>query len=167
MNVKKIVTGTPICRWGILFLFVSCFCSAAVAQQVQKMESGVSLISDPKTGTILIPAKLNARPVMMILDTGASHSIFDARAFGVAPVQLQAARMNSRGLGLDADVVLRVADVQIADLQWKQKSLEIADLSKLSKIYGRTIDGLVGQDLLRTFTSVQINYVGGCVMLQR
>jgi hypothetical protein len=104
---------------------------------------------------------------MMILDTGASHSIFDARAFGMSPAQLQAPRMNNRGLGLDADVVLRTAGVQIADLQWKDQFVEIADLSRLSKSYGRAIDGLVGQNILRTFGSVQINYKGDCVMLER
>jgi hypothetical protein len=166
-NMKRVVIGTRTCELGILVLVVCYFCSATALQHAQKLEAGVSLISDPKTGTILIPAKLNANPVMMILDTGASHSIFDARAFGISPVQLQAARMNNRGLGLDADVVLRTADVQIADLQWKEQSVEIADLSKLSKIYGRAIDGLVGQDILRTFESVQINYKGDCVMLAR
>jgi hypothetical protein len=64
-------------------------------------------------------------------------------------------------------VVWRTADVQIAELQWKQQSVEIADLSKLTKIYGRTIDGIVGQDVLRTFASVQINYKGKCVMLKQ
>jgi predicted aspartyl protease len=139
----------------------------AVAQQSWRSESGVSLISDPKTGTILINAKLNGDSIVMILDTGASRSIFDARFFGMSPVQLQVARMNGRGLGLNADIVWRTASFQIADQQWNHQSVEVADLSKLSKIYGRTIDGIVGQDVLRSFDSVQINYKGDCVMLER
>ncbi len=103
----------------------------------------------------------------MILDTGSSHSLFDARAFGMSPAQLQAARLNTRGLGLNADVVWRSANFRIADQQWNNQPVEVADLSKLSKIYGRTIDGILGQDVLRSFDSVQINYKGDCVMLQR
>jgi hypothetical protein len=103
----------------------------------------------------------------MILDTGSSHSLFDARAFGMSPAQLQAARLNARGLGLNADVVWRSANFQIAEQQWSNQPVEVADLSKLSKIYGRTIDGILGQDVLRSFDSVQINYKGDCVMLQR
>ncbi len=103
----------------------------------------------------------------MILDTGSGHSLFDARAFGMSPAQLQSARLNARGLGLNADVVWRSANFEIAEQQWKDQPVEVADLSKLSKIYGRTIDGILGQDVLRCFESVQINYKGDCVMLQR
>jgi hypothetical protein len=160
------ITGPKLGKRTILLLVCTLY-SAALSLQAQKPESGVALISDAKTGTILVRAKLNQQPVTLILDTGASHSIFDARAFGISPNQLQMARMKSRGLGLDADVVWQPADFQIADVQWDQKPIEIADLSALSKIYKRTIDGILGQDVLRTFSSVQINYTGGCVMLQR
>jgi predicted aspartyl protease len=152
---------------GVVLLLMFHLCSVGAVAQQRPGVSGVAIISDPKTGTILINAKLNGNPVVMILDTGASRSIFDARAFGLSSVQLQAARMNTRGVGLDADVVWRTASFQIADQQWKDQPVEIADLSKLSKIYGRTIDGIVGQDVLRNFDTVQINYKGDCVMLER
>jgi Aspartyl protease len=137
------------------------------AEDLPKGSSGVRLISDKSTGTILVDASVNGQPVVMILDTGASHSMFDAGIFGVSVVQLQQARMNSRGLGLDADVVVRTADFEIGEESWKQRSIEIADLHPLSKIYGRKIGGIIGQDVLRSFVSVQINYKGQCVMFQR
>src|SRR5271170_4079114 len=84
-----------------------------VAEDLLKGSTGVRLISDKSTGTILVDASVNGQPVVMILDTGASHSIFDAGIFGVSAMQLQVARMKSRGLGLDADVVLRTADFEI------------------------------------------------------
>lgn len=141
-------------------------CSNSTAQQYSKKAIGVSLVSDQKTGTILIDAKLNGEPVIMILDTGASHSLFDAATFGLSPLQLQVARMNNRGLGLNAEVVWRTADFSIGEETWKQQPIEVADLHLLSKIYGRKIGGIVGQDVLRSFDSVQINYKGRCVMLQ-
>ena len=166
MNISAIETQRRL--FGVVFLLLFHLCGVgAVAQQNRKSESGVSIISDPKTGTILINAKLNGDPIVMILDTGASHSIFDARFFGMSAVQLQAARMNERGLGLNTDVVWRTASFQIADQRWNHQPVEVADLGKLSKIYGRTIDGIAGQDVLRSFDSVQINYKGECVMLER
>jgi predicted aspartyl protease len=138
-----------------------------VAEDLPKGSTGVRLISDKSTGTILVDASVNGQPVVMILDTGASHSMFDAGIFGVSAVQLQAARMKSRGLGLDANVVVRAADFEIGEGVWKQQPIEIADLQVLSKIYGRKIGGIVGQDVLRSFVSVQINYKGQCVMFQR
>lgn len=153
---------------GFIFLIVCSFHALdAEAQKASDLGSGVALISDSRTGTILIHAKLNGTPALMILDSGASHSLFDATSFGMTDTQLQIARMNSRGLGLDADVVWRTADFQMADLQWERQTVEIADLRKLSKIYGRKIDGIVGEDVLRNFSSVQINYKGGCVMFER
>jgi hypothetical protein len=138
-----------------------------VAEDLPKGITGVRLISDKSTGTILVDASVDGRPVVLILDTGASHTIFDAGIFGVSAMQLQAARMKSRGLGLDADVVLRTADFEIGQEAWNQQPIEIADLHLLSKIYGRKIGGIVGQDVLRSFVSVQINYKGQCVMFQR
>ena len=42
---------------------------AKAGEQLQAQESGVSLNSDARTGTILIDAKLDGRPIAMILDT--------------------------------------------------------------------------------------------------
>ena len=152
----------------LLTTSIACVSSGSLGAEVlPKGSTGVLLISDKSTGTILVDATLNGQPVVMILDTGASHSMFDASAFGLSAVQFQAARMNSRGLGLDADVVVRTADFQIGNEAWKQQPVEIADLHLLSKIYGRKIGGIIGQDLLRSFVSVQINYKGQCVMFQR
>ena len=79
------------------FLLICSLCSATLPLQAQKPESGVALISDAKTGTILVRARLNQQLVTLILDTGASHSIFDARAFGISPDQLQMARRYYNG----------------------------------------------------------------------
>jgi Aspartyl protease len=152
----------------LLIASIACVSSGSLlAEELPKGSTGVLLISDKSTGTILVDATLNGQPVVMILDTGASHSMFDASAFGLSAVQFQAARMNNRGLGLDADVVVRTADFQIGNEAWKQQPVEIADLHLLSKIYGRKIGGIIGQDVLRSFVSVQINYKGQCVMFQR
>jgi hypothetical protein len=162
MGMRRYVTAL------LLVATIACGLSVTVAaEECPKGVVGVSLVSDKKTGTILVEAKLNGQPVVMILDTGASHSMFDASTFGLSAVQLQTARMRSRGLGLDADVVWRTADFDLGTEAWKQQPVEIADLHLLAKIYGRKIDGIIGQDVLRTFESVQINYKGRCVMLER
>jgi hypothetical protein len=155
---------------ALLLLFASVVgisSNILVAEDLPRGSTGVRLISDKGTGTILVDASVNGRPVVMILDTGASHSMVDASVFGISAVQLQAARMKSRGLGLDADIVVRTADFEIGQEAWKQQPIEVADLQLLSKIYGRKIGGIVGQDVLRSFVSVQINYKGQCVMFQR
>jgi hypothetical protein len=108
-----------------------------------------------------------AKRFTLIFDTGASHSIFDARAYGMSAVELEKARLNGRGLGLNADVVWRTADLRIANQRWSRQTFEIANLSGLAKIYGRTIGGIVGQDVLRSFDRMLINYRGGCIMLER
>ena len=151
----------------LLTLIVGLSSNTLAAEDLLKGSTGVRLISDKGTGTILVDASVNGQPVVMILDTGASHSMFDASVFGLSAVQLQVARTKGRGMGLDADVVWRTADFEIGDEAWKQHPIEVADLHLLSKIYGRKIGGIVGQDVLRSFVSVQINYKGQCVMFQR
>ena len=158
-----------------LSLLPLAFATLSIAKQREEQhedrfftrESGLALISDAKTGTILIDAKVNGQPVIMILDTGASQTTFDAQNFGVSPVDFQSARLNNRGVGLDAEVVWRVADFRIAGQEWIQQRVQVADLRAITKIYGRKIGGIVGQDVLRRFVSVQINYKWHCVMLQQ
>lgn len=127
----------------------------------------LSLISDVKTGAILVEGRLEERPIVMILDTGAAQTMFDAAEFGISPVDLQVARMNPRGIGLDANVVWRNADFSLGDQRWIQREVAIANLKEISKLYGRKIDGIVGEDILREFKSVTINYKWHCVMLAR
>src|ERR1700721_617983 len=91
------------------------YSAKSTAEELPKGSTGVLLSSDKSTGTILVDAKLNGEKVVMILDTGGSHSMFDASAFGLSAVQFQAARMNTRGLGLDAEVVWRTADFEIGN----------------------------------------------------
>lgn len=100
----------------------------------------------------------------MILDTGAARTIVDSQDFGISPVDLQVAPMNHRGVGPDADVVWRNADFSIGDQGWKQKEVAIANLKEISQRYGRKIDRIVGENLLREFRSVTINYKWHCVM---
>jgi hypothetical protein len=137
------------------------------SQQPANREIALSLISDAKTGSILVEGKLEQHPVVMILDTGAAQTIFDAEDFGISPVDLQVARVNQRGVGLDANFVWREADFSVGDLRWIQKKVAIANLKDISRIYGKKIDGIVGEDILREFKSVTINYKWGCVMLTK
>lgn len=66
MNIFAIETQRRL--FGVVFLLLFLLGGVGtVAQQSRKGESGVSIISDPKTGTILINAKLNGDPIVMIL----------------------------------------------------------------------------------------------------
>jgi hypothetical protein len=113
------------------------------SQRSADRELALSLVSDAKTGAILVEGKLGQRPIVMILDTGAARTMVDSQDFGISPVDLQVARMNHRGVGLDADVVWRNADFSIGDQGWKQKEVAVANLKEISQRYGRKIDGIV------------------------
>ena len=167
MMVKKVAEYGKLACVLLMLATQRCIPSQLMAETGDNAPTGVPLISDAKTGTILVTAKLDGQPVMMILDTGASHSLFDVHLFGLDGVQLQIARMKQRGLGLDTDVVWRMANFKIGDQAWNGQPVEIADLRELRRIYGRPVEGIVGQDVLRRFSSVQINYKGQCVMLSR
>lgn len=130
-------------------------------------EIGLALLSDFKTGSVLIEGKLDGHPAVMVLDTGAAQTMFDAEKFGISAVDLEAARLNRRGVGIDANVVWRTVNFSIGDRSWPQRQVAIADLKDISKIYGRKIDGIVGEDVLREFRSITINYKWHCVMLTR
>lgn len=155
-------------RAGIILLATFCL-SLCDARGTQSTQWVVPFVSDSASGTILIQAKLNGSPATMVLDTGATRTIFDVfvTAMSAAQLKLELSQMNSNGVGLDTKIIWRFGDIQISGHQWIQHPVQIADLRNLSRVYGRRIDGILGQDLLRTFTSVQINYKCHCIIFDQ
>jgi hypothetical protein len=50
---------------------------------------------------------------------------------------------------------------------WLERPILVMDLSEASKRLGSRIDGFVGQDILREFSSVRIDYKAGFVEFEK
>jgi hypothetical protein len=115
---------------------------------------------------ILVEGKVNGNRVTFLLDTGANKTIVSVKTYGHVPFALQSARHNDLGPGMKGDAVRLSADVELANHMWVGQRVSVMNLDELTKVLGLRFDGLLGQDLLREFRSVRIDYKAHVIELE-
>jgi hypothetical protein len=113
---------------------------------------------------ILVEAKLNGIPVTLLLDTGANNTILDVKAYGnilISPIQPV-----SRGAGIVGNALRVRVDLEIAHRFLFSQPVSVMNLDGLARQFGTQFDGLLGQDILRQFRSVRINYQSHIIELE-
>ena len=114
---------------------------------------------------ILVEAKVNGAPATLLLDTGANNTIIDVKAYGkTLLVSLPPA---SRQVGIVGNSVRVRVDLQIARRFVFSQPMSVMNLGDLPKSLGAPFDGLLGQDILRQFRSVRINYRARVIELEK
>lgn len=114
---------------------------------------------------ILLDAKINGNPATLLLDTGANKTIISAKLYG----NLQAPHMEltSKGPGIVGNALRLRADLEIAGRFLFSQPVSVMNLDDLPQRVGAQFDGLLGQDILRQFTSVRINYRTHLIELEK
>jgi hypothetical protein len=107
---------------------------------------------------ILVQAKVNNTPVWLLLDTGATRTVIGAKAYGDTPVALRTAQRNSQGPGILGDSVSLPVNFELSGHIWLGQRVAVMNLDRLSQLLGIQFDGLLGQDILREFHTVHIDY---------
>ena len=118
-------------------------------------------------GMILLDAQVNGKPAALLLDTGANSTIISAEAAGLAAVQLKALLATKAGTGAEGDYIAREVDLKLSNRHWFNRRVWVMNLSDASKRLDTPIDGFVGQDLLREFSVVRIDYKAGAVEFEK
>jgi len=107
---------------------------------------------------ILVDGKVNGNSATLLLDTGANRTIISAKAFGNEPLALpQGPRKPSR-VGMAGYSVRRPADLRLGEHLWVAQPVSVMDLEDLKGMLKLDFDGLIGQDILRQFRTVRIDY---------
>lgn len=103
---------------------------------------------------LLIDARVNGEPVTLLLDTGANDTILDVKAYSkvlmLPPVNHQ--------VGIVGNALRVRVDLELARRFVFSQPVSVMNLGDLPKRLGAPFDGLLGQDILRQFRSVRINY---------
>ena len=105
-------------------------------------------------GSLLIRARVNSRPVRLIVDTGSAHTILLPAVAGVNPGELRAPRS---GAGVIGDAVGREVTLEVGPRTWRRR-VSIMDLSAVLTPYRERIDGLLGIDFLLEFSEAVIDF---------
>ena len=163
--------ATASCRFARFFLalLLLFFVGAVAAQVVKPTPEPHSIFRVPfhtVHGMILMDAVVDGKPASLLLDTGANNTIVSPQAVGVATVQLRALQATQAGTGAEGDYVIREADVRLAERRWINRRVLVMDLTDASKRMGTRVDGFLGQDVLREFSAVRIDFKNGVVELE-
>jgi hypothetical protein len=114
---------------------------------------------------ILLDAEINGKPAVLLLDTGADNSIVSPDAAGIK-AKLDALKAE-KTTGASGDYTKAKIDLRLEFRHWIERPILVMDLSEASKRLGTRIDGFVGQDILREFSSVRIDYKAGFVEFEK
>lgn len=116
---------------------------------------------------ILVQAKVNGNPATLLLDTGSNRTIVSIKIYGTAQFNLQRIRQNHNGPGHVGESLRLRADVALANHLWADQPVSVMNLEDLKQELGVNFDGLLGEDLLREFRSVRINYKAHVIELEQ
>jgi len=115
---------------------------------------------------ILIDGKVNGQSAVFLVDTGCKRTVVTEDAFGSFKFELQRMRHNDTGPGLRGQAVRLPADVEIGTRQWPHQAVSVMNFAGIRQTTGVSFDGLLGQDLLRDFRSVRIDYSARVIELE-
>jgi aspartyl protease len=115
---------------------------------------------------ILVQGSVNGRPVTFLLDTGADRTIVSVRTYGDLQFQLHPIQHNHNGPGMIGESLRLPVDLTLANRLWVGQRVSVMNLEDLQKILGITFDGLLGEDILREFRSVRIDYHAHVIELE-
>lgn len=115
---------------------------------------------------ILVDGKVNGNPAIFLLDTGANRTIISGKAYGSPQFCLEQMRLSRQGAGASGASILLRADLVIGDHLWAEQRVSVMDLDELNGLLKLHFDGLLGEDILRQFRSIRIDYHSKVIELE-
>ncbi len=106
---------------------------------------------------VLVTVEINSRSYDLLLDTGSEFTVLAPEVAGMSMVDLKKASFSS-GPGMSGEAVWFRADLRLGSTRLDQRPVVVMNLERVSKVYGRKISGLVGQDILSQFSSVTLDF---------
>lgn len=149
------------CRTSVVILTVLALLSSPSCARTER----VLLPFHSVHSLILIDAKVNGNSATLLLDTGAKNTIINAKLCG--SVRAPLIEPSSEGPGIVGNALRLRVDLEIARLFLFSQPVSVMNLGDLPKNVGADFDGLLGQDILRQFRSVRINYHTHVIELEK
>ena len=178
--MRKVTTGSIgfRMRWPGLALLafagiLSCFLlrtpagQAAPAQSenppCQWMEPANKVLQTPIIpervfNGILMCVEVNGEPGKIILDSGNSTTFVSPKKSRIPLRNPERTITTLRGSGWVSTGQWGEVNIHLGGTYWVNRRVVIDDISPISKSLGQRVDGILGEDLLRRYRSVLIDY---------
>lgn len=166
VQTDSMFAAQAILRWGMKLGFCLALMSAAttvfLGQDIPKQgdsQRGIPFEVNRRFGSILIRAQVNGHWATLVVDTGSSHTILSWELVQVSPLALPHAPAPSKASGLVGRGVWSKATLEIGAMTWTDHRVLVTnDFQDLSKSVSEKVDGILGEDVLKDFNSVVIDF---------
>lgn len=116
----------------------------------------------------VISVEVESKKGQFLLDTGATTTVVDNDLVGIPVTSVDKARLRVGESGLyGLGGVTFLDKLRIGDYKEKHLPVRVLDLSPLSEKCGKKFDGILGNDILRHFKQVTIDFEKKEVKLTR
>jgi hypothetical protein len=122
-------------------------------------DDGIPIELTSRFSLVLVRLEVNGRPATLVVDTGSSHTILSTQFLQLRGLALGADPSPSKGSGFVGDAARIKATVKAGNEVWRDHEfLTMGDLPDISNAVGQKIDGIVGEDILKEFAAVEIDF---------
>ena len=116
---------------------------------------------------ILVEGHVNGKPVTLILDTGAAETILHYQILNIPEMDLRLSRFLTGAPGMRGEAMWAGANLRLGSKLWRERRVVVMNLREVSRVHGRQIDGILGEDILREFDRVVIDFKSRKIILVR
>ncbi len=114
--------------------------------------TAVNLDVGVHNGSVLIPVILNGKPLSLLLDTGSNRSTIDASVVERLRMERGTTTDVMGNYGAQSLHTVRVKNIKVGGFEFNDQTLVVANLDAVSRAVGVAVDGVLGNDVLRTIT---------------
>ena len=121
---------------------------AAVSAQAVSVDLQ-TMKCDSRCGQVLVTCLINGKPMRMMLDTGATHTVLHKESAAALPNAqwLDTSKMTFRGNSSQRPEIL-MAELQVGDKHAPQHPIMVISLAAVRSMLAEPIDGILGMDVL-------------------
>jgi len=143
---------------------------SATAQDPSALPRNATIVPlelNGRFGLILLKVEVDGESATFVLDTGSSRTILSTR-FHAHRLPSSPKVTSSKGSGYVGSAITVKATLKIGEHLWRDHDfLAMDDFPEISQSLGQTIDGILGQDVLRDFKTVEIDFRNRRLALSR
>lgn len=105
---------------------------------------------DARCGQVVVMCHINERPMQMLLDTGAGHTMLHKAAAAKLPNLKKGAKVQIKPMGnSEKPSESAVVSISIGGKSFAEQPVLVSDLKALHAIMQKRVDGVLGMDVLR------------------
>jgi len=115
-------------------------------------QTAINLTVGVHNGSVLIPVVLNGRPLSFLLDTGSNRSTIDASVVDRLKLERSTGTEALGNYEAQSLHTVRAKNTKVGGFEFSDQIFVVANLDAVSRAVGATVDGVLGNDILRNLT---------------